>query len=107
MNISNIKQNLKEILKYLNLSDKSEICVSFVDDKTMRKLNREYKNIDKTTDVLSFAQDGELLGDIVISFQTAKRNADSYKTTAEKEVKRLLIHGVLHLCQRGSGGQQP
>ena len=96
-NISEIKRNVKEILKYLKLSEKSELCVSFVDDETMRSLNREYKRSDKTTDVLSFSQDGDLLGDIVISLPTAKRNADRYHTTSEKEVKRLIIHGTLHL----------
>jgi len=95
--ISNIKKNVKEILEYLCLSDKTEICITFVDDKTMRKLNGDYRNIDKTTDVLSFAQDGDLLGDIVISVPTARRNADRYKTTPRSEIKRLLIHGVLHL----------
>lgn len=96
-NISNIKKNVKEILKYLNLSNKSEICISFVDDKTMRGLNKQYRNIDKATDVLSFTQDGDLLGDIIISLETAKRHAVIYNTTAENEIKRLLIHGVLHL----------
>ena len=96
-NISNIKKNVKGILKYLNLSNNSEICISFVDDKSMRGLNKEYKNIDKTTDVLSFSQDGDLLGDVVISVETAKKHSDVYKTTSGEEIKRLLIHGVLHL----------
>ena len=96
-NISNIKKKVKEILKYLNLSNKSEICISFVDDKTMRGLNKQYRNIDKATDVLSFTQDGDLLGDVIISLETAKRHAVIYNTTADNEIKRLLIHGVLHL----------
>ena len=96
-NISDIRQNVKEILNYLKLSEKTELCISFVDDEIMRKLNKDYKKIDKTTDVLSFTQDGHLLGDIVISLPTAKRNAKRYKSTAADEVKRLLIHGVLHL----------
>ena len=96
-NISSIKKSVKEILNYLNLSNKSEICVSFVDDKVMRRLNREFRNIDKTTDVLSFNQEGDLLGDVVISLDTVNRHAGTYKTTPENEIKRLLIHGVLHL----------
>ena len=96
-NISSIKKSVKEILNYLNLSNKSEICVSFVDDKAMRRLNKEFRNIDKTTDVLSFAQEGDLLGDVVISLDTVNRHALIYKTTPENEIKRLLIHGVLHL----------
>ncbi|MGI9533587.1 MAG: rRNA maturation RNase YbeY [Thermodesulfobacteriota bacterium] len=85
------------MLKHLNISNNSEICISFIDDKEMRILNKKYKNIDKTTDVLSFIQDGDLLGDVVISYETAKKHAQIYKTTAESEIKRLLIHGVLHL----------
>ena len=96
-NISSIKKSVKEILNYLNLSNKSEICVSFVDDKVMRRLNREYRNIDKTTDVLSFNQEGDLLGDVVISLDSVNRHTGIYKTTPENEIKRLLIHGVLHL----------
>ena len=96
-NISNIKKNVKEILKYLELSDKNEICISFVDDKTMRSLNKEYRKIDKTTDVLSFTQDGSLLGDVVISLETAKKHSAVYQTSAGNEIKRLIIHGILHL----------
>ena len=96
-NIPNLKKHVQELLEYLNLSDKAEICISFVNDKTMRELNKKYKNIDRTTDVLSFAQDGDLLGDIVISLETAKKHAKIYKISPENEIKRLLIHGVLHL----------
>ncbi len=96
-NIYNLKKGIEKVLKHLKLSDKTEVCVSFIDDKAMRELNKKYKGIDRTTDVLSFRQDGDLLGDIVISFETAKRHAGIYKTTVEQEVERLLIHGVLHL----------
>lgn len=96
-NIYNLKKGIEKVFKYLKLSDKTEVCVSFINDKAMRELNKRYKGTDRTTDVLSFCQDGDLLGDIVISLETAKRNADIYKTTVEKEVERLLIHGMLHL----------
>jgi len=96
-NIYNLKKGMENVLKHLKLSDKTEVCVSFIDDKAMRELNRKYKGADRTTDVLSFCQDGDLLGDVVISLETAKRHACIYKTTVEEEVKRLLIHGVLHL----------
>ncbi len=96
-NIFNLKKGIEKVFKYLKLSDKTEVCVSFISDKAMRELNKKYKGTDRTTDVLSFRQDGDLLGDIVISLETAKRHAVIYKTTVEKEVERLLIHGMLHL----------
>jgi len=68
----------------------------------MRELNRSYRNIDRTTDVLSFAQ-GEggpgytLLGDVVISLDTAGRHSESYGNTLHEEIKKLIVHGILHL----------
>jgi probable rRNA maturation factor len=79
----------------------------------MRALNRRYRNKNKTTDVLSFAlregmtegvADGiagavgsAVLGDIVISVDTARRQAVEYSMTVKEELLRLLIHGLLHL----------
>lgn len=97
-NIIKLKRGVEDILKSLGFSDKTEICISFVDDEAMRVLNKEYRGIDRTTDVLSFCQADDLLGDVVISFETAKKHTEMYKTTLEEEIERLLIHGVLHLC---------
>ena len=75
----------------------------------MRKLNRDYRGIDKPTDVLSFAyheaedsiaeQGGpQHLGDMVISIETAERYADERGLSFEREIKHLVIHGTLHLA---------
>ena len=87
--------------------DDASLSVSFVRDPKIRELNRTYRDKDKPTDVLSFplyeagdAGDGEterLLGDIVISVDTALRQAAEYDATLDREVQRLLIHGILHL----------
>jgi probable rRNA maturation factor len=93
------------------------VSLSLVRDAEMRALNREYRQKDATTDVLSFPQyepeaferhgrtrlrgrtDTEcMLGDIVISVDAARAQADAYDAPLEREVERLLIHGVLHLC---------
>ena len=83
-----------------------EVSVLFVNDAGMRKLNHLYRGIDSTTDVLSFplqANEGRpftsqlLLGDIVISLPQAKRQADEYGAGFDRELARLLIHGLLHL----------
>ncbi len=84
----------------------STVSVSFVRDPRIRELNRAYRGMDKPTDVLSFpltepddafAGAERLLGDIVISVDTAKRQAAEYDAPIGREVERLLIHGVLHL----------
>ncbi len=81
-----------------------EIDIVFTDDKEIKKLNSAYRAKNKPTDVLSFSQtEGEdldfieSLGDIIISLDTAKKQAKQYKVTFEEEVLRLLMHGMLHL----------
>jgi probable rRNA maturation factor len=81
------------------------VSVLLVGDKKMRKLNRTYRSIDRTTDVLSFSQlEGPIsqtetadLGDIVISPAQARRQADEHGVTMDRELALLLVHGLLHL----------
>lgn len=96
----NIRSTVLKTLKLLDQRKDSEICISFVDDETIRVLNNTYRNINRATDVLSFSQDGpdfSILGDIVISVDTAKRHAVRYENTYEFEIKKLIVHGILHL----------
>ncbi len=92
---------VKRILAYLDLSARSELCVSLVSDGDMRELNRRYRQIDATTDVLCFPQrsdvNPDLLGDIVISYQTALRHSRKLEITIEEELRLLIVHAVLHL----------
>ncbi len=88
-----------------------EVSVLLVNDAGMRRLNHLYRGIDRTTDVLSFplinptrppldlrgGVEGLLLGDIVISLPQTKRQAEEYGATFDRELSRLLIHGLLHL----------
>ncbi len=98
---SNIKKIARLVLKELGVPGDSELSISFIDDAQMRELNRTYRNINRTTDVLSFPQgegpDFTLLGDIIISIETAIRHANSYGVTQHEELKKLIIHGILHL----------
>ena len=84
------------------------MSILFTDDKFIRSLNNKYRGIDKPTDVLSFSiQEGvdkspvveseKLLGDIIVSVETAKRQADTLNHSIEKELTVLMIHGLLHL----------
>ena len=92
---------VEKILAYLDLSARSELCVSLVSDVDMRELNRQYRQIDATTDVLCFPQKSkatpDLLGDIVISYETAVRHSGKLEITVEEELRLLLVHAVLHL----------
>ena len=83
------------------------LSLTLVNDGAIRELNREYRGKDRPTDVLSFPLDPDdvvgpsqperLLGDVVISVETARRQAAEYDAPLQRELYRLLIHGVLHL----------
>ncbi len=96
-------------------TDGWEVSVLLCDDAIMRSLNRKYGGKDSTTDVLSFRQADvvgpgrpEVAGDIVISLDTLRRNAESRGISENEELKRLAVHGLLHLAGmdhgRGKGG---
>jgi probable rRNA maturation factor len=74
--------------------------VRFSGDREVRRLNRTYRGKDKTTDVLSFPGDepasGGHLGDILISVPVARRQAEAAGHSVEREIKILLLHGILH-----------
>jgi len=108
LNQRKAKGIIKKVLLHLKVDERTEISVLFTDDKFIRSLNNKYRGIDKPTDVLSFnLQEGSvesleiesnnLLGDIIISVETAQRQADTLNHSMEKELAVLLIHGLLHL----------
>ncbi len=102
---------LEETARRHELSDETEVSVTLVDDARIQAINRDYRGIDRPTDVISFAlEEGDepaiiggpaelLLGEIVISMETALRQADDYGHTLEREVAFLALHGMLHLLQ--------
>lgn len=86
--------------------DGEEISMLLCNDTYMQELNKTYRNIDSTTDVLSFENDEEYedeegkwkcAGDIVISLDTLPVNADYFNESRNDELKRLIVHGLLHL----------
>lgn len=98
----------KNIIRLFDFIEEDEeppeniINVIFTNDKQMRKLNRDYRNIDRPTDVLSFNYDDEpgeesILGEIYISVETAAVNADNEQMTFTCELLKLCCHGFLHL----------
>lgn len=79
------------------------MSISYVDDRTMRRLNREHRGINQTTDILSFPAEpakGEWqhLGDLVISLPMAEKMAKKLGVSRRREIETLIIHGFLHLC---------
>ncbi len=104
--IPHVEPFLQKVLDALGY-DNQEVSVFFCGDSMMKDLNKKYRDIDSTTDVLSFENgetykdDNEIIwkiaGDIVISLETLPKNADYFGITENEEMKRLLIHGILHL----------
>ena len=89
---------LAALLRHESVTNDPEISVVICDDAFIQALNREYRQKDKPTDVLSFAQDDpNVLGDIVISLPTAARQADAAGWPLESEIALLAVHGLLHL----------
>ena len=98
---SALKKIASAVLRGMGLPSPTELSLSFIDDRSMRELNREWRKIDRATDVLSFPQEGgpdyTLLGDIVISLETAEKQSVRYGNTLHEEIKKLIVHGALHL----------
>ncbi|AQS59898.1 rRNA maturation RNase YbeY [Desulforamulus ferrireducens] len=103
-----VEDVVTESLKTEGYSEEAEVSLIFVDDDYIQSLNAEYRGVDKPTDVLSFAlnegeevaeaeEAEELLGDIVISLPTARRQAEEYGHSFHREVAYLTAHGSLHL----------
>lgn len=82
---------------------RGDVTIVLTTDLAIRKLNRDFRGKDQATDVLSFdigsgLDAGEPFGDIVISVETARRQAREYDAPLQTEMVRLLVHGALHLC---------
>ena len=87
--------------KALDAIGKSETSatIAFVSDKRIRELNRQFRDVDKATDVLSFpAEEESNLGDVAVSVDTAVMQAKENGLTLDEEIAQLILHGFLHLC---------
>lgn len=116
------KPFLADLILSVEEAEGCEIAVAFVSDRRMKELNKFFRGKDSTTDVLSFPHEPDeysklqfadqnkhsklkfaghkkrFLGDIVISVEQAKKQAEENGLTFEAEIKQLMLHGVLHLC---------
>ena len=104
---NNMRRAIKCALKYKNLkiTDPYEVSIIFIDEEKIREINNDYRNIDRATDVISFAfAEGEgaefapyLLGDIFICVDVVARHSQKYGTTFDEEMIFMVVHGILHL----------
>ncbi len=104
-----IRRCCHAVLELEGFKDPAEVSVTFVDNERIHELNKQYRNIDRETDVLSFplGENGEydinhdtgakLLGDIVISAEKAVEQAELYNHPLQREIGFLTVHSMLHL----------
>ena len=98
-----IEDSIKEVIKYENLDDNVMVSVSFVGDEEIRNLNRDFRGVDRSTDVLSFPMDDDfqieerILGDVVINTKRVIEQAEELGHTNEREISYLTVHSILHL----------
>ena len=113
VDLKEVRVILKKIVSYYG--EKRDFSVTFVTDSEIQELNKEYREIDAPTDILTFRLDdtpsfpisfededvdflnNEEMGDIFISLDTMRRNAEEFGVREEEELSRLLLHGILHL----------
>ena len=100
-----IRSAVNAVLEYEGVSVESEMSVLLVDDRGIRELNRDFRNIDRATDVLSFpsgdypleeGSDYLYVGDMALSLERARKQAEEYGHSYEREVAFLTAHSVLH-----------
>jgi len=96
----------RRLLSAEDCPDDTEVSVLLVSDEEIKALNRDYRGVGVVTDVLAFSQlegeefgadGGNVLGDVVISVETATRQAQEHAHSVEDEMDLLLVHGLLHL----------
>lgn len=97
-----IKMSVEASLELCNIDKEYYVSVSFVDDNEIKNLNRDYRNVDKVTDVLSFPMDEEyddkiILGDIVINMVRVLSQAKEFGHSNRRELSYLCVHSTLHL----------
>ena len=102
-----VRRSILATLDYEDVESNCEVSVTFTDNEGIRALNAEYRNIDRATDVLSFPlinydegeelEDEVMLGDIVLSLERAREQAEEFGHSFERECAFLCAHSTLHL----------
>lgn len=109
--IKEIEKLIQHAATYEGITEEAEVSITFVDNDRIKEINKEYRDKDRVTDVISFALEelgeGEIeiigadmprfLGDIIISIPRTKEQAEEYNHSFERELGFLSVHGLLHL----------
>jgi probable rRNA maturation factor len=88
-----LKKVARKILEAEGVKSKEEVSIAIIDSSEIKKLNKQYRNKNRPTDVLSFGKVGEEIAEIVICPEEVEKNGKDFK----KELTEVVIHGVLHL----------
>lgn len=110
VDVAKLVEMAEQVLRAEHIENAAELSIYITDDATVQRLNREYLDIDEPTDVLSFslAETGEhgflgsaeelaSLGEVIIAYPTAERQAREQGHTVGAEIDHLLVHGILHI----------
>ena len=98
------KNQFKEVIQEISIKENKKISLLnliFCSDDIIIEYNKEYLSHEFATDIITFHdvnENGETEGELLMSVDTIKENAVRYKTEPDEELKRVIIHGVLHLC---------
>ena len=112
LDLALVEKTLDLLLAYLK--EDRDFSLHFISDEEIRELNNDYRGIDSPTDILTFAindgddfpivfdddeiiEEEEEMGDVFISLDSMNRNAQEFGVSSDEELKRLLLHGLLHL----------
>ncbi len=110
--VEDTKNQIESLLTFAakkeNITEEAELSISFVDEEEIQAINRDYRDKDKVTDVISFSLEEDepeiegldmprVLGDIIICLEVAKEQAESYNHSLSRELGFLALHGFLHL----------
>lgn len=96
INTKLVKIITQKFLKKYNVENRN-ISIAFIGDRVMKRLNNQYRGKDRVTDILSFPEDGEDFGEIIIDYAQIKRQSLKYSKSVKDELVFILVHGLLHL----------
>ena len=104
---ADFQQFAEQAINFVKEAKGKDLTIAFVSDRKIKELNKIFRDKNTPTDVLSFPYEPDqydyletdkFLGDIVISLETAQKQAAENKLSFETEIKQLILHGILHLC---------
>jgi probable rRNA maturation factor len=96
INLKLIKKIAENFLQFYKI-EKKEVSIALVSDSEIKKINKQYRQKDSATDVLSFSGEGDFLGEIIVDYAQIKRQAKELRKKVDEELAFILVHGLLHL----------